>query len=203
MDKLIPRREVLKILGVHYQTLNNMAHRKEIELIKIGKKRFYNLDKYLREKGINKIVATRQICYCRVSSNKQKEDLGRQIKQMKIIYPSYEIITDIGSGLNFNRVGLIRIIDSAIKGELKELVIAYKDRLARIGYDLIEMIVNKYSNGVITILNKNEEETPQEELTKDIITIMNVYVAKINGLRKYKAPIKKEINKKYKKPKKV
>lgn len=58
---------------------------------------------------------------------------------------------------------------------------------------MIEWLIKKYSNGKIIIINKEEEETPVEELTKDIISIMNVYVAKVNGLRKYKTHIKEEI----------
>jgi putative resolvase len=67
--------------------------------------------------------------------------------------------------------------------------------LARIGYELIENLIKEYSKGEIVILNKKEEETPNEEITKDILSIMNVYVAKINGLRKYKKMIKEEITK--------
>ena len=74
----------------------------------------------------------------------------------------------------------------AINGEIEELVIAYKDRLKRFGYEMIEWLITKYSNGRIIIINKEEEETPVEELTKDIVLIMNVYVAKMNGLRRYK-----------------
>ena len=105
---------------------------------------------------------------------------------MKIKYPNYIIIKDIGSGLNYNRNGLLEIIDKAIKGEINELVIAHKDRLTRFGFELIENIIKKYSNGKIVIVNKQNNETPTEELTKDIISIMNIYVAKVNGLRKYK-----------------
>jgi predicted site-specific integrase-resolvase len=149
----------------------------------------------LREKEITK-KDKEKICYCRVSSNKQKEDLLRQIEYMKNIYPENRIISDIGSGLNYNRKGLKEIMDMAINGEIQELVIAYKDRLTRFGYELIEYLIEKYSGGKITIINKNEEDTPTEELTKDILSIMNVYVAKVNGLRKYKKEIKHEISKK-------
>ena len=96
-------------------------------------------------------------------------------------YPGYEIIEDIGSELNFKRKGLNEILDLAVKGELGKVVVTYKDRLARIGYELIETIIEKYSNGEIIILNKEEENTPDEEMTKDVLSIMNVYVAKING----------------------
>ena len=125
--------------------------------------------------------------------------MERQVEYMKEKYPTYEIITDIGSGLNFNRKGLNKIIDYGIKGEIEVVVVSYKDRMARFGYELIEKIIKEYSNGEIRIENKKEEETPQEEISKDIVSIMNVYVAKINGLRKYKKEIKKEI----KKPKKI
>ena len=73
----------------------------------------------------------------------------------------------------------------SIKGEIEEVIVTYKDRLARFGYDLIEMILKKYSNAKIIIINKNEKQTSDEELVKDIISIMNVYVAKINGMRSY------------------
>ena len=71
-------------------------------------------------------------------------------------------------------------------------MIAYKDRLCRFGYDTFEYIITKYSKGRIIILNKTEE-TPPEELTKDVLSIMNIYVAKVNGLRKYKNLMKKEL----------
>jgi predicted site-specific integrase-resolvase len=192
MDKFITRKEVLNILGIHYHTLYEMVDRNEIETIKIKNKSVYNLDKYLRNKGINNKIR-KNICYCRVSSNKQKEDLQRQIEYMKNKYPNHEIISDIGSSLNMNRNGLVKLIDMAINGEINELVIAYKDRLARFGYDMIENLIIKYSNGKIVTLNSDIEKTPSEEISEDILAIMNVYVAKINGLRKYKKQIKETI----------
>ena len=74
------------------------------------------------------------------------------------------------------------------------MVIAFKDRLTRFGYEMIEWIIKEKSNGVIKIINNNEELTPTEEISKDIISIMNIYTAKINGLRKYKKHIVDEIN---------
>jgi putative resolvase len=186
-NKYVSRKEASEILGIHYHTVYALAERKEIETVKIGKRQLYNVNKYLQKQKIpvaNEI--RKKICYCRVSSSKQKEDLQRQIEYMKKKYPSYEIISDIGSGLNMNREGLKKIIDSGIKGEIEILVVAYKDRLVRFGYELIERIIKEYSNGEIKIENNEEEKTPMEELTTDIVSIMNVYVAKMNGLRKYK-----------------
>ena len=92
----------------------------------------------------------------------------------------------MGSGINLNRRGLRKIIDLAIAGKVNKVVVAYKDRLTRFGYDLIEDIIKKYSGGTIEIINEKEDMSPEEEITRDILQIMNVYVAKMNGLRKYK-----------------
>jgi len=91
---------------------------------------------------------------------------------------------------------LKEIISEAINGEINEVVVAYKDRLTRFGYELIEWLIKEYSNGKIIVINRDEEATPTEELTKDILAIMNVYVAKVNGLRKYKTKMVNMIEKK-------
>jgi len=166
--EFVKRAETLKTLGICYQTLYKMADRKEIDTIKVGENTLYNVNKYLREKNV--LYKERvKICYCRVSSNKQKEDLERQIKYMKEKFPTHTIIQDIGSGINYKRKGLQELMEKAINGEIEELVIAYKDRLTRFGYEMIEWLITKYSNGKIIIINKEEEETPVEELTKDIV----------------------------------
>ena len=87
----VKRKKVLEALGITYPTLYSMAERKEIETIKVGKNTMYNLDKYIREKKIQK-EERRRICYCRVSSNKQKEDLKRQVEEMRRRYPNNEIM---------------------------------------------------------------------------------------------------------------
>jgi hypothetical protein len=88
----------------------------------------------------------RKIIYARVSSISQTDDLERQIELLKEKYPNYELIKDVGSGMNMNIRGLRKIIDYAIMGEIKEVVIVYKDRLTHYGYDLIEYLINKYSS---------------------------------------------------------
>jgi predicted site-specific integrase-resolvase len=132
-----------------------------------------------------KINDKKKIIYGRVSTQQQKEDLDRQINMLKKLYPDYELITDIGSGVNLNRKELRRIIDMAIMGKIKEVVVVHKDRLCRFGYELIEDIIKKYSNGKITIISGQKDKEPQEELVEDVLQIMNIFVAKMNGLRKY------------------
>lgn len=186
-DKFVKRKKVLETLGVHYQTLNNMVNRGSIEVRRReGSKLMYNLDKYLRENNMSEKVEKYNICYCRVSSAKQKKDLERQVEMMKKRYPDYKIIKDVASGLNFERKGLRELLDLAMEGKVNVVVVTYKDRLARIGYELIEWIINHKSNGRIKIINKREEETQEEEMVGDVLTIMNVYVAKMNGRRRNK-----------------
>ena len=202
--KFMGSKDVTKLLGIHPRTLYLWEKSGEIETIRIrpGGKRFYNIAKYMKEKGFSckpnnkkEIKCTNmsdlekedkiKICYARVSSIGQKEDLERQKELLKKNYPNYFLIEDIGSGINLTKKGLLKIIELAIDGKIEELVIVHKDRLTRFGYDLIEHLIEKYSDGKITIINKKNETEPEEEMVKDVLQIMNVFVAKINGKRRY------------------
>ena len=190
-------KEASKILGIHQRTLYQWDAKGEIETIRTnGNKRLYNVKKYLATKIKTENICDNlddldnneklNICYVRVSTQNQKDDLERQKLLMKTKYPNSIIIEDIGSGLNLNKRGINKIIHLGIKEKINELVVAYKDRLTRFGFELIEDIITKYSNGKIIILNKSETMSQEDELVKDIMAIMNVYVAKMNGLRRYK-----------------
>jgi putative resolvase len=209
--KYLGGKETSKILGVHQRTLYQWDEKKLIETIRTpGGKRLYNVSKYLEEhkdlknkkddlneniddlneniddNDFSNINEKLKICYVRVSSLGQKDDLERQKEFMKFKFPKHLLIEDIGSGLNLNKRGIKKIIKLGIAGKIDELVVAYKDRLTRFGFELIEEIINDYSNGKIIVLNDKKDIEPEEELVKDLMSIMNVYVAKMNGLRKYK-----------------
>jgi predicted site-specific integrase-resolvase len=121
-----------------------------------------------------------------VSSLSQKDDLERQKKYLKTRYPNHLLIEDIGSGMNLNKRGIRKIIKWAISGNIEELVIAHKDRLARFGYELLEDLIDEYSQGKIIVINEEKDMEPEEEVVKDMLQLMNIFVAKMNGLRKYK-----------------
>ena len=205
MNQYIGGKQASKELGVHQRTLYLWEEKGVIETIRTpGGKRLYNVAKFqeeyikikkndfINEENIDLFEDKLNICYIRVSTNGQKDDLKRQREVMESLYKDYKIIEDIGSGLNLNKKGLRKIIDLAINGKINKLVIAHKDRLVRFGYELIEDLIKKYSNGEIIIINEKEKnKNPQEELVNDVLQIMNVYVAKMNGLRRYK---KKDIN---------
>lgn len=182
-----------KILGVSQNTLRSYAKNNKIKFIVTpGGHRRYNINSFMNN------PASKSVCYCRVSTPSQKDDLVRQVALMKSKYPTYEIISDIGSGINFQRPGLLKVIDYAIKGMLKTLVVAFRDRLCRIGYSLIEYICLNYSNTKI-IIELTSDETPNERMANDLLQIVTVYGAKINGMRSYKLYNQKQ-PKKIKKP---
>jgi putative resolvase len=183
MDSYVTGAVASAKLGICQDTLRRYDVSGKIETIRVNGKRRYNVVKYLRDN--NTVEERRSVCYCRVSTHGQAEDLTRQVEFMAKRYPHAEMITDIGSGINFKRPGLQKIIDYAIRGELAILIVAYKDRLCRIGYDLIEHVLTQYSKTEI-IVDSGQPETVNEELAQDIIQIMTVYAAKINGMRKYK-----------------
>jgi len=210
-NKYVGGKQASEIIGVHQRTLYQWDEKGLIETIRTsGRKRLYNVEKYLKQNEnyvqnnikyncgdnideLDKIENKLNICYVRVSSIGQKDDLERQKKMMQDLYPTYYIIEDIGSGLNLNKRGLKKIIHLAISGKINELIVAYKDRLTRFGFELIEELIETYSKGTIKILNEKEIIAPEEEIVKDMMSIMNVYVAKMNGLRKYNKYKKNEI----------
>jgi len=186
MDKKFVKGAVaVDILGISQQTLRKYADDGLIESKRTpGGHRIYNIKDYLNKNSEDK--SDKFICYCRVSTYGQSDDLNKQIEYMKNKYPNHEVIRDIGSGINFKRKGIQQIIDYAIKGLLRELVVSYKDRLCRIGYDLLEYILVQYSDTKIIIDEQHSEESVNEEIAKDILEIITVYSAKIHGMRRYK-----------------
>lgn len=184
--KFISGKKASDILGVKRHTLYKYEKEGLIKTIRSpGGKRFYNVEEYLVKQNIipkNIRKNKRKICYARVSSYSQKPELENQINLLKKIYPKYEILYDIGSGINFKRKNLLKIIDYGINNELDELVITYKDRLCRIGFELIENILK---NTKIRIIY-NENESPEKEVVNDLIEIITVFSSRVYGLRSYK-----------------
>jgi putative resolvase len=196
MKKFLKTKEASEILGIHPQTLHKWSDDGKIESINAPNGyRLFNIEKFIKEYSSKKDEITevrRRIVYCRVSTHGQKDDLHRQVNYMKQMYPDYELIKDIGSGINFKRKGFLKLIDYALKGEIEEIVVAHKDRLCRIGFDLVRHIVDTYSKGCITILHQINE-SPEAEVVKDLVQIINVFSARVNGLRKYRKKINKMI----------
>ena len=186
MSKFVPLRKAVEQLGMHPNTLRKYADEGKIEVIRNeAGQRLFNVEKYKRDSG-----ATIIICYARVSSRHQSNDLPRQRHYLLSAYPNAEVVTDIGSGLNFKRKGLLSILERIMQGHKLTLVVAHKDRLARFGFDLIRWLV-EYNGGSIVVLDHNEY-SPQQELVADLLAIITVFGARVNGLRRYGKEIKED-----------
>ena len=184
----VTSKEASKLLGLHPNTLRHYADNGTIETYrtKSGQRR-YNVEAYL---GLQKQSST--ICYCRVSSPKQREDLKRQVQFMREQYPEAEVIKDIGSGLNYKRKGLKTLLGRAMRGEQLEIVVAHKDRLARFGFELIEWIIQQ-SSGKIVVL-KQTNLSPEQELTNDLLSILHVFSCRMHELRNYKKQVRQDLS---------
>ena len=183
----MPTRVAAKALGVHVNTLRKWADEGKIpyEKTPFGQRRF----------DLGAILSAAEgertkVCYCRVSSTKQRDDLNRQIKQLSECFPDHKIIQGIGSGLNFKRKGFTTVLERVLSGDVSEVVVTHKDRLCRFGFDLVEWIVQK-NGGRIVVLN-DTSASPQQELIADVLSILHVFSCRMHGLRKYGGKIKED-----------
>lgn len=187
MSRLYRIGEFADKLGVTTQTLRNWEKEGKLKPAKVtdGGTRYYSEYQYNHYVG-NTVEKKRiTIGYCRVSSHGQKDDLERQIDNVKTyMYAKgyqFEIVTDIGSGINYKKKGLQYIINKVLNGEVDKIVVLYKDRLIRFGYELIEYICEK--NGTCVEIIDNTEKTEQEELVEDLVQIITVFSCKLQGKR--------------------
>lgn len=177
-----------KLLGISAGTLRNMEKEGKIipQYISEGGTRYYS-EEQLNVFNLNKKSNPEKmvIGYCRVSTNSQKDDLERQIENVKMyMYAKgykFDIIFDIGSGINYKKEGLKKLITKICQKEVSKVVILYKDRLVRFGFDLIEYIC-KLQGTEIEVID-NSEKSKEQELVDDLIQIVTVYANRIFGSR--------------------
>lgn len=181
-----------KSLGVSIQTLRNWDKEGKLKPTYVTENgyRYYSedlLNKFRNIKNVNKIKK-KNILYARVSAKDQKDDLNRQIDNLKqYAYSkgySFEIITDIGSGINYKKEGLLKMINLVECGEVDRIIVLYKDRLIRFGYDLIEYIC-KLNDTKIEIVD-NSTVSKEQELTEDLIQIITIFANRLYGARSKK-----------------
>ena len=181
-----------KSLGVSIQTLRNWDKEGKLKPTYVTENgyRYYSedlLNKFRNIKNVNKIKK-KNILYARVSTKNQKDDLNRQIDNLKqYAYSkgySFEIITDIGSGTNYKKEGLLKMINLVECGEVDRIIVLYKDRLIRFGYDLIEYIC-KLNDTKIEIVD-NSTISKEQELTEDLIQIITIFANRLYGARSKK-----------------
>lgn len=179
--------EFSKILGVSAQTLRNWDKSGKLHPHHTSTNgyRYYSHEQLGQVMNIKTNVDKKVIGYCRVSSNKQKDDLKRQIENMEMHLTSqgkpFEIISDIGSGINYKKKGLKELIKLITQNKVEKVVVLYKDRLVRFGFELIEYLASLY-NCEIEIVD-NTEKSEQQELVEDLIQIITVFSCRLQGKR--------------------
>ena len=185
--------EFEKAIGKTTKTLRNWDKVGKLKPVRVESTgyRYYSqeqLNHFLGIKGIE-TKTKKVIGYCRVSSHKQKDDLERQIENVRTyMYAKgyqFEVISDIGSGINYNKKGLNQLIDMITNSEVEKIVILYKDRLLRFGFEIIENLCNKYGTTIEVI--DNTEKTEEQELVEDLIQIVTVFSCRLQGKRANKA----------------
>lgn len=183
--------EMSKMLGVSAQTLRNWDKSGKLKPHHTTGSgyRYYSQEQLNNILGIKENINKKIIGYCRVSSNKQKDDLQRQIQNMESYLLSqgrpYEIISDIGSGINYKRKGLRDMLKMISGNQVEKIVVLYKDRLVRFGFELIEYIANL--NGCDIEIVDTTKKSEQEELVEDLIQIVTVFSCRLQGKRANKA----------------
>ena len=123
------------------------------------------------------------VCYARVSSSHQKEDLERQVNLLASKYPSARIIKDVGSGINWKRQGINTLLELIHQGVVGEVVVTFKDRLCRFGSELLEWIFQKNDVKLMVLNSTCDTTNPTGELAEDLLAITTVFVARNNGIR--------------------
>ncbi len=186
MGNIISIKEAAQTLGVTPKTLRRWESDGKITSVRTeGNHRRYELSKLLNIKS----GASLTIAYARVSSHDQKEDLVRQANVLESYCAkkgwTFEVIKDLGSGMNYKKKGLVRLIKLICTNQVERLVLSHKDRLLRFGSDLIFMLCENFGTEVV-IINRSEDSSFEEDLTADVLEIITVFSARLYGSRSHK-----------------
>ena len=182
------------MLGYTVDSLRHLADAGKRGIIRTpGGHRRYDVEAFIQgeTEAQSKSIALPTVCYCRVSSRKQRADLERQVAYLRELYPvSAESVRDIGSGRNYKRKGFRTVVDRCRRGDKFQLVIAHRDRLCRFGIELLQYVV-EHNGGELVVLDPTVH-SPTEELTADLLNILHVFSCSMHGLRRYRSEIKED-----------
>jgi len=176
-----------KLLGCGIDTLRKWEKSGELvpDRKTKGGTRFYDMAKLLAL-GDSDMPT---ICYARVSSHDQREDLTRQQELLEAYCAAKgwrtEVISDLGSGMNFNKRGLLRLLEIILRRKTKRLVLTHKDRLLRFGSELVFALCERQGIEIV-IIHKGERPSFEVELAEDILEIITVFSARLYGSRSHK-----------------
>ena len=192
MDKLFRIGKFAELTGVSKSTLRRWEREDKLVPIRTsgGDRRYSETDyKILTGKTLPVTSSRKTVLYARVSSAGQKDDLERQIEALQTYAISngysFEVYKDIGSGLNYKRRKFQKLLEEIMTGKVERVVVMYKDRLVRFGFELIDLITkaNKVEIEIVNQTNINEDI--HKELVEDMISIVQHFCSKLYGLRSH------------------
>jgi excisionase family DNA binding protein len=188
MENLVSIGKAAKILGVSEITLRRWDSEGKLPSLKTeGGHRRYDISK-LRPETVHKYTALadnrKTVAYARVSSHGQKSDLERQKQALELFCSqngwTFEVVSDLGSGMNYHKKGLTKLLNAILAGDVGRIVLTHKDRLLRLGAELVFSICEA-KNVEVVIINKGGEPSFEEELASDVLEIATVFSARLYG----------------------
>ena len=175
-----------KILGVHVSSLRRWESEGKLKAIRTpGGQRRYDLEEVKKAEGQPKPIVT--VCYARVSTHSQRDELGRQTEFLLSRFPEAEILSDIGSGLNFRRRKFLSLLDRILNGDVQRLVVAHPDRLVRFGFELVKWLCER--TGCELLVLNEPQLSPEQELVADMLSIIHCFSSRLYGLQKYQKQV--------------
>lgn len=195
MDNVYSPKEFGKLIGRTTNTLQKWDREGKLKAHRspTTNRRYYTHDQYLVYRGLVAIDQGLTLVYTRVSGVAQKPDLAHQIKALEVYCQQQTIkvdewLSDIGSGLNYKRKQFNRLMELIELGQVRRLIIAHRDRLVRFGYDYFEAFCERHHTEIVVI--DGETLSPEPELVRDLLAIVNVFSARLHGLRSYRKILK-------------
>lgn len=182
-------KEVLRLLRISRQTLTKYVKDGIIKAETLPNGR-YEYDENSVYAFLNKDLKRKTYIYARVSTPKQKRDLENQIELLKQFcftngYIISGIYSDIASGINFEkRSDFFKLLDEIIENKVERVVITYKDRLSRVGFDLFYHLFRKYNCEIVVMSEVGSEKLDSQEIFEEIVSLMHCYSMKLYSKRK-------------------
>lgn len=199
MEKIYNVGQFAEMIGKSVKTLQKWDRDGVLKAYRSpSNRRYYTHTQYLEYLGVKGTTEKVNVIYARVSTKNQSDDLENQLKFLMSYsvnngIPISNIFTDYGSGLNYKRKQWNALIDECFEGKIDTIIISYKDRFVRFGFDWIADLLFRLTGTKILVV-ENITTTPEDELMKDLISIIHVFSCRVYGLRKYKKKLEKEIN---------
>lgn len=181
--------EVLRLLRISRPTLTKYVKDGVIRVVELPNGRYdYDADSVYAI--INRGVPRKTCIYARVSTQKQKNDLANQISRLEQFcaakgYSISGVFSDIASGISFDkRTGFFELLDEVIENKVERVIITYKDRLSRVGFDLFYHLFKKYNCEIVIMNDSGSEKLDSQEIFEEIVSLLHCYSMKLYSKRR-------------------